>query len=495
MAKELKDWIDEFVKNGANPKNVPHWPEEAGGSGTKVVSELPQVGEEYTIYELQEISKASYGWMFTSPFVDNSEKINLVFDTYEQMTKTMNEIKVIEGTTYPPFFVAYIRNTNQMYMLNPVFTDQPHWEFTEVQKQKDESGTDYAFKVEYTENRGSLVITVKWTYYILKEFVGNERPVVDGGLEYSGITLDDKEVYISSGKRFGILSNITYPRWVMLPTSFIGCPGTFTYDKLPDSVELETKFYNLLRFAGTYGFNNNQFVMYNTTNKAYYILNPKTTAYQWYNNTNDRENCYFAQSGNYEGEPPHYTGELEWAYAESIDDFPEDHPLKHNEIPYNDMINHNPPFDESPACAFQPKKGGEINSTYWIYTNDEWVNVEDIGEPKIPIIYFYWYDGERFTGLDINSITLQVNNKKVDLIEVDNGHEDSRRQFIGYVDKSSTYSVSFENHESLPATLYHCSNFGRVNTSNVNFDETRKIANFTTTFEPIVIIFESRPQL
>ncbi len=50
MAKEFKDWVDEFVKNGANPKNVPNWPEEAGG--TKVVSELPQVGEEYTIYEL-----------------------------------------------------------------------------------------------------------------------------------------------------------------------------------------------------------------------------------------------------------------------------------------------------------------------------------------------------------------------------------------------------------------------------------------------------------
>ena len=31
MGKELKDWIDEFVKNGANPKNVPDWPENAGG--------------------------------------------------------------------------------------------------------------------------------------------------------------------------------------------------------------------------------------------------------------------------------------------------------------------------------------------------------------------------------------------------------------------------------------------------------------------------------
>ena len=490
MAKELKDWIDEFVENGANPKNVVKWPEEAGG--TRVVTELPQVGEEHTIYELRETSKASYGWMFTVPTIDNPIKIQLVFDTYEQMSTTMSEIKVIEGNTYPDCCLAYLRNTNQLYMLNPVFTDQPHWEFTEAQKQDDESGTDYAFKVEYTENRGSLVITCKYTYYILKEFVGDERPVVDGGFEYSGITLDDKEVYLGSSKLFGVLSNIVYPRWVMLFTNFVGYLGAFTYDKLPNSVELETNYYNLLRFAGTYGLGADQFGIYNTTNKAYYLLNHKTTSYQWYNNREDRNNCYFAQSGDYEGEPPHYTGELEWI-CKSIDDIPAEGVF--NEIPYNDIINHNPPFDENPMCAFQPKKGGEVTSTYWIYSNNEWVNVDEIGKPKIPIIYFYWYDGERFTGLDINSITLQVNDKKVDLIEVDNGHEDSRRQFIGYVDKSSTYSVSFENSKSLPATLYHCSNFGRVNISNVNFDEMQKIANFTTTFEPIIIIFESRPQL
>ena len=31
MGKEFKDWINEFVENGANPKNVPDWPENAGG--------------------------------------------------------------------------------------------------------------------------------------------------------------------------------------------------------------------------------------------------------------------------------------------------------------------------------------------------------------------------------------------------------------------------------------------------------------------------------
>lgn len=144
--------------------------------------------------------------------------------------------------------------------------------------------------------------------------------------------------------------------------------------------------------------------------------------------------------------------------------------------------------------VFKPNGTGEITvSSYWIYTNNKWVNVDDIGEPKIPIIYFNWYDGESFTGIDINNITLQVNDKKVDLIEADNGHEAGRRQFIGYIDKSSTYSVSFEKDENLPASLYYCSNFVKVNTTYVDFDEMQEIANFTTTFEPIVITFESRP--
>ena len=374
MAKEFKDWIDEFVENGANPKNVVKWPEEAGG--TRVVTELPQVGEEHTIYELQETSKASYGWIFTLPFPNNSRDIQLVFDTYEQMTTTMNGIKIIEGNTYPVFFVAYIRNTNQMYMLNPVVTDQPHWEFRELPKQDDESGTDYAFKVEYTEDS----ITYNYTYYILKEFVGNERPV-DSGFEYSGITLDDKEVYFGSGKLVYVLTNITYPRWIMLNAGFVGFPGTFTYDKLPDSVELETKCYNLLRFSGTYGFGDTPFGIYNTTNNAYYALNPKTNKYQWYNNLEDRENCYFAQSGDYEGEPPHYTGELEWLYEGSFDDYFESElkAIALTEIPYNDIINRNPPFDSNAnlVCAFRPKKGGEVTS-YWIYANNEWINVEEI---------------------------------------------------------------------------------------------------------------------
>ena len=36
MAKEFKKWVDEFVENGANPKNVTNWPEEVTGIGGSI---------------------------------------------------------------------------------------------------------------------------------------------------------------------------------------------------------------------------------------------------------------------------------------------------------------------------------------------------------------------------------------------------------------------------------------------------------------------------
>ena len=57
MAKEFKDWVDEFVKNGANPKDVPDWPENAGGS--TVVANPTLVGDEPDLTGL-EVDGAKY---------------------------------------------------------------------------------------------------------------------------------------------------------------------------------------------------------------------------------------------------------------------------------------------------------------------------------------------------------------------------------------------------------------------------------------------------
>ena len=58
MAKEFKDWVDEFVENGADAKDVTNWPENAGGSST-VVPNPTLVGDEPNLTGL-EVDGAKY---------------------------------------------------------------------------------------------------------------------------------------------------------------------------------------------------------------------------------------------------------------------------------------------------------------------------------------------------------------------------------------------------------------------------------------------------
>lgn len=61
MAKDLKQWLDDFTANGFDPKDVTNWPEQGGG-GVVEVDELPEVGKEDTIYALRKEVPGSYSW-------------------------------------------------------------------------------------------------------------------------------------------------------------------------------------------------------------------------------------------------------------------------------------------------------------------------------------------------------------------------------------------------------------------------------------------------
>ena len=366
--KELNDVIAETAK------------EYQGGGGTVVVDELPETGEEHIIYELRETSKASYGWMFSGiPTTNISSNYFLVFDTYEQMTSTINAIKIDDNTLDEDYY-AYIRNTNQMYFFSIFFPEDgdAYWVFNEQQKKVDESGTDYAFQLKTMEDYQ--------TFYILKEFVGNEGYIPDGGNTYSYLTLDNKEVYIGH-EGFGyILSDIVHPNYVAAQI-FVSMGATVISNKLPNSVELEEDYYKLLRATGG---ENHSIICYNTSNNKYYGLVSDGVDYYWYNNHKDREGCYFAQ--NVEEvpgqEPPHYEGELVWDELR-VDKLP-----NYDEIPYEGIINNK--LGDTP-WIFQPQKEGEITSTYWIYSNGIWTNTEDIGKPvEQEVIYGELLEGPTF---------------------------------------------------------------------------------------------------
>ena len=58
MGKNFNQWLDEFVDNDANPKDVTNWPEEAGG-GTTVVANPELEGTEPDLTGL-EVDGAKY---------------------------------------------------------------------------------------------------------------------------------------------------------------------------------------------------------------------------------------------------------------------------------------------------------------------------------------------------------------------------------------------------------------------------------------------------
>lgn len=60
MAKTLNNWLDEFVNNGADPKNVTDWPNNGGG-GLTPVDKLPEKGNVNSLYKLS--NGEIYSWL------------------------------------------------------------------------------------------------------------------------------------------------------------------------------------------------------------------------------------------------------------------------------------------------------------------------------------------------------------------------------------------------------------------------------------------------
>ncbi|MBS7256861.1 MAG: hypothetical protein KIG63_00250 [Methanobrevibacter sp.] len=224
MAKEFKDWVDEFVEHGANPKNVVKWPEEAGGgSGTKVVSELPEVGEEHIIYELQEKKKIpSLIPMINQQMVNDGvfNEIALyvfVFDTSEDMTNTLTPI-IPEGDFL--FCLNYIIKEDKM-VISYVDVD---WQFAEVTKV-----SDYKFDLSSVFGGGSSLYLV-----MLKEYLGKTSE--EGkDVKYAGKLLND-ELYTFEPKAFGVLLGAPTSGIMVLNYRYevpVEVPEEYTFEYIP----------------------------------------------------------------------------------------------------------------------------------------------------------------------------------------------------------------------------------------------------------------------
>jgi len=74
MAKQLNKWLDEFVENGADPKNVIEWPENAGGGSSMILEPLHsgqaiKVTIDFSIYTYTD---KGAGWDYIADFIPGS---------------------------------------------------------------------------------------------------------------------------------------------------------------------------------------------------------------------------------------------------------------------------------------------------------------------------------------------------------------------------------------------------------------------------------------
>ena len=322
MAKEFKDWIDEFVENGANPKNVVKWPEEAGGgSGTKVVTELPQVGEEHTIYELHTTTPSKFN------YIPCDGTLIYLFENEEAFRDFARNV------------ASHYTNHNEFYCYC--------------------LAEDELYEVYYSSG------SVNWTMFNKEEenifIYNNERSCICKAFvdEHTALLLNGKQVPI--GDRDGVLyipilihqvktkvlcdvdkSGMIFP---IMNSTLPSCAGG-----APDGIG------NIIDLSSG-------IVQWVTDDGSIKVALPNVDGKYRY----DKNAQYFFDSKTGE----YYTGEFEWVDIENFN--------------FKDYVDYET-YDSIPLSEgemdkpfiFDPR--GKLTTSYWIYINGKWVNVEEIRE-------------------------------------------------------------------------------------------------------------------
>ena len=323
--KELNDLIAETAK------------EYQGGGGTVVVDELPETGEANTIYELHEQVEPAYNWVAMITYQmqnDNVDANNVfIFDTYEQMVNKINSLRT--RTMQISNFGCYVRNEDKLYFYE-MGEAEGTWNVQECKKV-----SNYKFEV-FT---GNFVC-------VLRSYEGLD----ESDNKYYGTLYDGTKIELvchsetSSGTMGFILHQATFE----IMEAFTAGASIIPVTVLPTAEEAVANYLDdLIAGNGQLNIDLGGQIKNNSSN---------THIYHW------NENNFYEYA---ESDPePVYTGPLEWY------DF--DEPI-YLEMPYQKLLD-GAVYD----WLFQPEQGGEKVS-YWVYTSNKWVNMNDIGGPS-PII-------------------------------------------------------------------------------------------------------------
>lgn len=346
MSKKLDEWLNNFVAKGFNSRDLLNWPDE--GSGTIVVTELPQVGEPHTIYELHQNVEPAYNWVAETNNEINYGNFNpepdgylLVVETYEDMLAKVNE-----DTHFPEDVgvLVYLRAEDRMFVN---LVDGESGDIVRIEFQKNsaytfETNGKYLYvlksiRVDLGTPEHPLEDPMYWgtlyngTEFLLNQFSGNDKAFI-----LHQATFDVMEGFIANG-------NIVHQ-----------------VSTLPTAQEAVTNYLDeLIANEGSISVEVDNQVKYNLdSNKIYHWKEKPAIPDPIYNFWEYVE----------DGVEPVYTGELEW------EDIPSG--VVFTEIPYQDIFDGN-----LLKWIFKPEQGGEKVS-YWIYTNGEWVNIDEIPVPS-----------------------------------------------------------------------------------------------------------------
>lgn len=338
----------------------------SGGSGTKVVTELPDVGEEHIVYELRESKPASYNWvaMCTQEMYDdgcawaNNAGIAL-FDTYDQMMNTLNGID--SGANHYEGY-CYLRTEDRLYKF---YVEHSSWTFTEQEKI-----TNYKFNMLDTNGEMNVI----------KSYEGYDETTN----KFYGTLLDNTRVELGYDGQNTYYAFIPHQATYDFMDRFT-CNGQFNFNpvtQLPTAQEAVANYFDeLVENEGWIAVKIEGQLKWNSD---------ITDNYSW---VQELENFY--QPWEEGAEPTEiYTGELEWEDVSSP---------TFDTIPYQEIIKM-----EISDWLFKPWTGGDKVS-YWYYTEGEWVNMDEVQPDltRIPVTYEnYISEDNKF---DITQFTVMVN--------------------------------------------------------------------------------------
>lgn len=343
----------------------------SGDGGTKIVTELPKVGEANTIYELHEDKPDDYPWCLTE--IDTTDKYPTPFG-YMIVVETLEDAQAMENPEARDV-VFWARSESKAYQC---FVDKGGgWvEFDEV----------VPVNNVYNSQLGEFVILKDFNYH----FTGNDK---DYHLDGTGHFLDGSVFNYptnSQGIIPLVLTNELDKKWALNDTvvAFSTCQNMNSESGLPTAKQAVDN--NMCNIMGL--------VMYPIpiilSQNINYSNLFKTETYQWVPGSRQ-----FIEKSTGE----QYTGTLEW----------ETYP-----ITQINKIDFSIDFNKDDLYIFAPQSA-HTEISYWIYSNDEWVNVDDIGKPSGFTISLVSKGNSRdgIDGISFDKFEITVNGKSVQLEE------------------------------------------------------------------------------